>query len=249
MNKYEKWYASITETAKNRKLTKYTETHHIVPRSLGGTDESINLVKLTAREHFVCHWLLTKIYTGESRSKMIYALNGMKRNNDHQERYETPITSRVYAKLKEEFGKIHSQTMKGKIAHNKGKKMSEEQKAKIRATKKLNPYTSTDEDRKKQSLAQTGLKRSIETKNRISNSLKGKLKGPMSDEEKLKRSIANKGKPKNPKSIAKRTETLKTLAAEGKHHSQIILTCPHCRVSMKKMPYARWHGDKCKSIT
>lgn len=249
MNKYEKWYVSITENAKNRKLTKYAETHHIVPRSLGGSDDESNLVKLTAREHFICHWLLTKIYTGESRSKMIYALNGMKRTNKGQQRYETPITGRVYAKLKEEFGKIHSQTMKGRVAYNKGKKMSEEQKAKIRATKKANPYTPSPEQIKKQILRQTGTTRAQSTKDAISKSLTGKLKNPWSEEEKLKRSKALKGKPKNPKSIAKRTETLKTLAAEGKHHSQIILTCPHCRVSMKKMPYARWHGDKCKSIT
>lgn len=40
----------------------YTELHHIVPKCLGGTNLKENLVKLTAREHYLAHWLLTKIY-------------------------------------------------------------------------------------------------------------------------------------------------------------------------------------------
>jgi hypothetical protein len=36
----------------------YTEGHHIIPRSMGGTDESNNITYLTAREHFIAHWLL-----------------------------------------------------------------------------------------------------------------------------------------------------------------------------------------------
>jgi len=248
MNKYEKWYTTITKNAKNRLLDNYTERHHIVPRSLGGPDDKQNLVDLTAREHFICHWLLTKMYTGEARSKMIYALNGMKRTNKEQQRYETPITSRVYARLKEEFGKTHSATMKGREPINKGKPMSEEQKAKIRATKKANPYIKTAEDSLKQSLAQTGLKRTQETKDAISKSLAGKLKGPMTEEGKQKRSNALKGKSKNPDSVLKRRETLKRLAAEGKHHSMIKVTCPHCSNEVTKLVYGRLHGDRCKSL-
>jgi len=42
----------------------YVERHHILPRALGGTDDSSNLVALTAREHFVAHVLIAKIYGG-----------------------------------------------------------------------------------------------------------------------------------------------------------------------------------------
>jgi 5-methylcytosine-specific restriction endonuclease McrA len=31
----------------------YTETHHIIPRSLGGIDSENNLIKLTAKEHYI----------------------------------------------------------------------------------------------------------------------------------------------------------------------------------------------------
>lgn len=40
----------------------YTERHHIIPSCIGGGDEPENLIRLTAREHFVAHRLLAKIY-------------------------------------------------------------------------------------------------------------------------------------------------------------------------------------------
>lgn len=40
----------------------YTEEHHIIPKSIGGSDEKMNLVLLTAKEHFIAHLLLVKIY-------------------------------------------------------------------------------------------------------------------------------------------------------------------------------------------
>ena len=122
MNKYETWYRAITERAQTRSIDGYVERHHIHPRSLGGSDNKDNLVDLTAREHFICHWLLTKMYTGEAKFKMIYALNGMKRGNEFAQRYETKITARVYENLKQEFSKVHSATMKGRTPWNKGKK-------------------------------------------------------------------------------------------------------------------------------
>ena len=59
-NKYKKWYDMIIENAQNRQIKGYKERHHIIPKCLGGSNKKENLVDLTAREHFVCHWLLTK---------------------------------------------------------------------------------------------------------------------------------------------------------------------------------------------
>jgi len=47
---------------KNHMVDVYYENHHILPKCLGGTDSNDNLVKLTAREHFIAHLLLIKIY-------------------------------------------------------------------------------------------------------------------------------------------------------------------------------------------
>ena len=56
-NKYTITYYNIIAQAQSRTLDCYTENHHIIPKSLGGSNDSDNLVALTAREHFLCHWL------------------------------------------------------------------------------------------------------------------------------------------------------------------------------------------------
>ena len=61
---YRKIYFSLIERAINRKIAGYYEKHHIVPRCMGGTDISENLVKLTPEEHYVAHQLLVKIHPG-----------------------------------------------------------------------------------------------------------------------------------------------------------------------------------------
>lgn len=78
MSKYQRWYDQLMDRARGRKIpVNYTEVHHIVPRSLGGTDHEVNLVRLTYREHFIAHWLLTKLHSGLSLRKMHFALLAM----------------------------------------------------------------------------------------------------------------------------------------------------------------------------
>ena len=77
-NKYSKWYYCIIEKrlCANENLG-YTESHHIVPESLGGSNRKENKVRLTPREHFVCHWLLTKMVIGKDLLKMSFAFHSM----------------------------------------------------------------------------------------------------------------------------------------------------------------------------
>ena len=58
----------------------YYEQHHILPKSIGGSDEESNLVMLTAREHYIAHLLLYAMYKkegGENLRKMAFALVSM----------------------------------------------------------------------------------------------------------------------------------------------------------------------------
>ena len=59
---YSRQYNLIINKAKERVLEEYSETHHIIPKCLGGTNENTNLVELTPREHLICHRLLVKMY-------------------------------------------------------------------------------------------------------------------------------------------------------------------------------------------
>jgi len=200
-NKYTKYYLLITDRAKGRTMTEYTERHHIIPQSLGGSNDRENLVDLTAREHFICHWLLVKMTEGESRSKMIYALRGMKANNEYQERYSSYITARVYERYRIEHSLAHSKTMKGRTPANKGRAMPEEQKALLRESAKANHASGkvySSESQKKRVAKIIGTKQSEEAKLKKSLALKGRPKGPMSEEQKLKRSMTMTGQKKKP---------------------------------------------------
>lgn len=87
---WKKVYDQIIENAKSRILLGYSESHHIVPKCLGGNDSSDNLVSLTAREHFICHMILCKITDGSDRSKMTWALHRMTFNGSYR------VNSRQY---------------------------------------------------------------------------------------------------------------------------------------------------------
>ena len=246
MNKYNFWYTSITENARTRVLTGYVERHHIIPVSLGGSNNKENLVDLTAREHFICHWLLTKLHTGESRAKMIYALNGMKRNGQHTERYETKITSRVYENLKKEFSIIHSAAMKGRDPWNRGYKEDRPEVLENVKQAALKRKPQSKESREKQAQKTRGQKRTDKQRKNISNSLKGKSRGPMSKEQREAISKGTKGNPKPLGMGNKLSATVAKLLAEGKHYTQIKIQCPHCPVQASKARYNAFHGDRCK---
>ena len=59
---YGRLYTALMERASQRQLTGYTERHHIIPKCMGGSNVKGNLVLLTAKEHFVAHKLLVRIY-------------------------------------------------------------------------------------------------------------------------------------------------------------------------------------------
>jgi hypothetical protein len=181
MNKYKTWYNNIINRARNRVIEDYTELHHIVPRSLGGNNDLDNLVSLTAREHFICHILLTKFTTGEDKNKMLYAAILMKGKNDKQPRY---INSRLYENIKRLYT-IKQKTMTGEKNSFYGRKHSDETRAKMSASKKA-LYSNGKHPH-------IGMKRSEEAKANISKARKGQpspkkgiAQGPMSEETKTK---------------------------------------------------------------
>lgn len=198
INKYSNLYHRITSNAKNRITEGYTETHHIIPQSLGGSNEKDNLVELTAREHFICHWLLVKMTEGDDRSKMLYALKGMKAENKYQQRYQTKITARVYETYRIEHSINHSKVMKAKnlVPWNKGGvEITDEHRENLQnaaRNRKIDPIKQA-EGQQKRIAKVTGRKDSDEAKLKKSLALKSKPKGPMSEEEKIKRSVKQKG--------------------------------------------------------
>ena len=100
-NKYHAWYYAIVTNAQSRisNPSNYYERHHIIPKSLGGSNAKTNLVKLTAREHFVCHLLLVKFVQSElHKYKMKNAVAKFMSARSHQIRV---LNSRQYQLCRE----------------------------------------------------------------------------------------------------------------------------------------------------
>lgn len=111
MNKYTRWYNQLMTNCKMRqKPSVYTESHHMIPKSLGGSDEQSNLVDLTAREHFIAHLLLSKMYTGDSQIKMAQAILAMSMAKQDGKRIQ--LNSKKYALAKSLINKIYQKAGK-----------------------------------------------------------------------------------------------------------------------------------------
>ena len=128
---YQKIHDAIIERAKLEKRKKskdvYYERHHIIPRCLDGTDDKTNLVLLTAREHFVIHKLLCKIYP--DNVKLQYALWAMCNQNKFGIRHK--VSSIEYNRIKSETSKIRAIETSGRVSWNKGKKCPNISKSKL----------------------------------------------------------------------------------------------------------------------
>lgn len=155
-NKYTKWYFSIITSALTRTNLGYTETHHIIPKSLGGSNNSLNLVKLTSREHYICHLLLTKMTDGINRYKMLHAVSSYISWSTKKHNRNIKINSRIIENLK----KDRSSKMKEEMNLPENKRRSSE------AAKLL---WSNTEHRQKQSQIRKKLWEDIEYVKKMNN--------------------------------------------------------------------------------
>lgn len=144
-NKYYKWYKTIISRAQSRNLEHdvYFESHHIVPRSLGGSNSKSNIVKLLAREHFICHLLLTKFTSGSYKKKMDHAVFMLTVIGKKQERHV--VNNRRYELLRKNYSSAKKGVSTGPCTDKrrqnisnakKGKPMSEEHKNTLSKIKK-----------------------------------------------------------------------------------------------------------------
>jgi hypothetical protein len=114
-----------SERIKEKQNGGYFEGHHIIPKCKGGTGTSTrpknnsNIVLLTAREHFLAHWLLWKIYRDR---QMALAFHKMLSTTDKTKRI---TSSRGYEESKEAF---RITNIGNKYGKGKTKIISDEQK-------------------------------------------------------------------------------------------------------------------------
>lgn len=183
-SKYTRWYYSIIDRAKSRpKNNGYVERHHIIPKSLGGSNNKENIVSLTAREHFLVHLLLVRMCNNQNdRAKMVHAawfFQGNLKISGYT------INNRTYEILKQQ-----------KIDIQKNRKQTPEEIEKRR--KSCTGTRRTEEQKKRMSEAQQEyLKSSF---NSVESSLRVKIgMSNMTDEVRVemkrKQSLAKLGNP------------------------------------------------------
>lgn len=125
LNKYKRWYDRIIEIAKGRIVEGYFERHHIIPKCCGGINDPNNVVCLLPREHYICHVLLTKFYTGSEKHKLLCAVHRIVHNNKlNGQIYHR--SSYLYAKLKVERNVALNEMNSGENNPNFGRCYSKE---------------------------------------------------------------------------------------------------------------------------
>ena len=214
---YQTHYDNLINRAKNRKLDIYTESHHIIPRCINGTDDKHNLVDLTPEEHFVAHQLLIKIYPNNSSIIFAAVMMGATRQNN-----------KVYGWLKRKMSVIRKGIPTHIVPH------SEQTKIKISISVKK---SKTDEMNKRHSELMSGRKLSSEHKIKIREKSKLRINSP---ETRKKISISNKGK-----IISEEARLKSSLTQKGR--KQELLICPFCNKEGGRSNMLRYHFDNCRN--
>ena len=233
-NKYSKWYNNIIENAKSRHLTEGFERHHIIPKSLGGSNLLQNIARLTPREHFVCHMLLTKMVQGEHKAKMVNA--ALRLANDYKGRC---VNSRLYDLIKRERSKYLSETTRGPNNSFFGKKHTEETKKKMSESRRKWSYTEEHLEKFRGRISpMAGKTHSDKTRERLSEI--GKLRRPSREsKEKTSATLLSLN--------LKRSDETKEKMRQSKlgiiHPRK---TCEHCGKEITVAMFTRWHGTNCK---
>lgn len=174
---YLKIYIKLIKKAKSENRIKnneiYYEAHHIKPKSLYPKFKNCdwNIVLLTAREHYIAHWLLSKAL-GKKMHSAFWLMNIQINNRD---RY---ICSRgyEYARLANmEWLKSDNNPMKGN-AWNKGIPKSDEHKRKLsEATKRYKSKQPKPEPKSNKGIGSGKYLKSDEHKQKLSEKMKNKI--------------------------------------------------------------------------
>lgn len=158
-NRYTRFIGSLH----GQSVDGYAEVHHIVPRSLGGSDDADNLIRLTARQHYVAHWMLSRALGG-SAARAFFMMSNFGRYGK--------VNSTTYGIARQEYAELASVQMKGRImppVSNEtrekqrqaklGKKLTPEHIEKVRQTrigKKMPPEFGKKVSQAKQGIATRG---------------------------------------------------------------------------------------------
>lgn len=216
---YAKHYNALVDRAKGRQIEGYSEKHHIIPKCMGGTDDTDNIVVLTAREHYVAHQLLMMMYPDVQGLALATRL--MSTSTKFQIR-----NNKDFEWVRKRAAYDAGSAWRGKKRPPRTKEWSE--KLSVANTGKKH----TSETRAKLSAIHLGKPKSDEMKRNMSIAAKNRT-----PEHQAKLNAAHTGRKVSEEQKAKFRESLKL---------QPIVTCPHCGKSGKPRGMKCHHFDRCK---
>lgn len=123
---YARIYAEFINDRKSKQPQKpdYFEKHHIVPRSLGGGNESENLIRLTIEDHIHAHILLARIHGGKLWGAILF----MTKTSIGRSRSFSKIPSKSAIRSAVFARKMFSIHCRGESASQYGRKHTDESK-------------------------------------------------------------------------------------------------------------------------
>lgn len=112
---YTKIYNNLISKAKRENRMKdcgiYYENHHIIPKSFGGSDDTENLVLLTAKEHWIAHLLLARFSKGQNKYSAQQAVLNMGRVIPENKRKTSSLYENARKYISNEISKRHTGTL------------------------------------------------------------------------------------------------------------------------------------------
>lgn len=122
---YKKLYDSICERGQQERNLGYFERHHIIPRCMNGDDNLTNITNLSAKEHYLVHWLLYKIYPNNWKiSNAFFWMATENKKNDRRitsrqyERAKLAMSRNCSTRMKDVGNPMHKENAKKKISEN-----------------------------------------------------------------------------------------------------------------------------------
>ena len=103
---YKLHYDTLIYRAHDRDIDGYVESHHIIPKCMGGTNDITNLVNLTPEEHFVAHQLLVKMFP--NNYGLVKAANMMAVDSENNKR-----NNKLYGWLRKRLSRTMSISQSG----------------------------------------------------------------------------------------------------------------------------------------
>jgi len=168
----------------------YYERHHIIPKSLGGSNEPSNLVYMSGKAHYIAHYLLFKIHGVGPMATAFWAMCALKVGERHK------ATSRSF-ELARKAASEHSRMIQIGVPKSEAQKASMRvpksaqgrlnmkwtDKQKVALSAKMQGHDVTPETRAKMSATRKGMRYTDEHRANMSKShkLRHKLKREMNN--------------------------------------------------------------------